>query len=103
MEFSQRLKDLRIENGYTQVELAKKVGVISTLIQKWEWGKVNPGKENIENLTKVFNVSTSYLLGETDSHFSSEIDEVMGTLSKEHQIKVVTYAKKLRKNQGNNN
>ena len=42
--FAQKLKQLRKEKGYTQVELA---GILSThevTIQRWEYGKRTPDK-----------------------------------------------------------
>lgn len=66
MSFSQILRELRIERGITQTELAKQCGVSSQCISSLEVGRRSPTGSTIEALSKYFNVSTDYLLGRTD-------------------------------------
>jgi transcriptional regulator with XRE-family HTH domain len=100
MDFSERLKNLRIEKGLTQVELAKMIGLASqSSYQKYETGGAKPRAIKIEKLASLFNVSVSYLLGETDIRSTSEILEIMETLTKENQDMVIDYAKMLRDKQ----
>lgn len=70
-----RLKELRLEAGLTQKELALAINTSQQNIGFYELGKRNPKKEILDNLSDFFNVSTNYLLGKTDIKNSSEIDE----------------------------
>ncbi len=63
MEFKDILKDLRMEKGLTQEELAKQINFSLSVVNKWENGKKNPSVDAIKVLAKFFNVSTDYLLG----------------------------------------
>ena len=63
MEFKDILKDLRMEKGLTQEELAKQINFSLSAVNKWENGKKNPSVDAIKVLAKFFNVSTDYLLG----------------------------------------
>ena len=63
MEFKDILKDLRMEKGLTQEELAKQINFSLSVVNKWENGKKNPSVDAIKVLAKFFNVSTDYLCG----------------------------------------
>ncbi|HEM3523523.1 TPA: helix-turn-helix transcriptional regulator [Streptococcus suis] len=64
--FSERLKQLRLEAGLTQKQMAEYLNTSQPAYQNWEKGIRNPGKESIEKLTNFFNVSSDYLLGNSD-------------------------------------
>lgn len=81
MELSERLKTLRLEAGYTQKELASKLDKSYQIYQTWENGKRNPKKDSLEKLASVFNVSVSYLLGETDEKSPSKIVDLEEIIS----------------------
>lgn len=51
MDFKDRLKQERIKNGLTQVELAQKVGVTARTIQNYEMGERTPS--NLEIAQKI--------------------------------------------------
>ena len=58
-----RIKSLRISHNMTQEELGKKIGVQKSAIRKYEKGEViNIKRATIETLSKIFNVSPSYLM-----------------------------------------
>lgn len=63
MDFGQRLKNMRIEHGLTQKELASAVGVSVVAVQNWENGKKKPMMDMILSLGNVFQVSIDTLLG----------------------------------------
>ena len=42
MKFAERLKELRKENGYTQVKLAEALGLSKGTVAMWETGKRTP-------------------------------------------------------------
>lgn len=62
MKFSEKLIDLRRKSGLTQEELAEKINISRQSLSKWELGTSTPDTENILKLSRVFNVSTDYLL-----------------------------------------
>jgi transcriptional regulator with XRE-family HTH domain len=68
MEFSERLKKLRIDNGLKQNEVASYVGVTAATYNRYEKGLSTPKAESIINLANFFNVTPDYLMvGDTDS------------------------------------
>ncbi|MDE6059741.1 MAG: helix-turn-helix domain-containing protein [Clostridia bacterium] len=65
-KFYERLKELRIEKGLTQDQLAQETGLSRSAIGFWENGQRIPLASVIVVLAKYFNVSTDYLLGVVD-------------------------------------
>lgn len=61
--FFERLKELRIEKGIGQVELAKAINVSKGIISLWENGLREPKLSNLIALSKFFEVSIDYLAG----------------------------------------
>lgn len=61
-----RILSLREEKNITRAELARKVGVSKTTIQKWEEGSTSPRRDKIVILSQIFNVDEAYLLGIQD-------------------------------------
>ena len=61
--FSERLRELRQESGFTSDQLAHKIGVTKSTISFWENGINEPKASYIVALSKIFNVSSDYLLG----------------------------------------
>lgn len=103
MELSQILKQLRLELGYTQKEVAQHLKILPEAYRRWENGRSNPKKDSLENLAKFFNVSVSYLLGETNIRKTSEINEIMEALSQPRQKKLIKYGKNQLKEQETEN
>ena len=61
--FGERLKDLRIEKGIGQVELAQVINVSKGIISLWENGLREPKLSNLVALAQFFGVSIDYLAG----------------------------------------
>lgn len=61
--FGSRLKELRIDAGLKQSELAPVFNVSKTTICQWETSKQEPSLEDIVKIAKYFHVSADYLLG----------------------------------------
>ena len=61
--FGQRLSRIRKANGFTQVELAEKLGIIQVLVSDYEQDKLRPYHEMIVRYAKALNISTDELLG----------------------------------------
>ncbi len=62
MNLNERLQDLRKKAGYSQEQLAELLGISRQAISKWESGQGNPDIDNIIKLTKIYQVSTDYIL-----------------------------------------
>ena len=65
-EFAERLKDLRLEKGLSQRQLAKLLNISHAAIVRWESESRIPNAEAVVMLAKFFSVTTDYLLGLTD-------------------------------------
>ncbi len=66
MEFKDRLKELRIENELSQMQLANKLNVSQSAIAKWELGKTEPTASAIISIAKFFSETADYILGLED-------------------------------------
>ncbi len=58
-----RIKKLREEAGYSQSDIAKRMGISRSAVNAWEMGLSTPTTPYIIELSKLFHVSTDYLLG----------------------------------------
>ncbi len=58
---------LREQYGYTQEELAQKVGLTKNAVSLYEHGKRKPTIETLEAFSDIFNVSIDYLTGTSDT------------------------------------
>ncbi|MCQ2506318.1 MAG: helix-turn-helix domain-containing protein [Lachnospiraceae bacterium] len=67
MDFSQRIKQLRIKHNLTQGDLAKILGLKPTAISNYESKRNEPSIENLLVLANYFNISCDYLLGLSDA------------------------------------
>ena len=65
---SERIYELRMSFGWTQVHLAQKLGVTKQTVSNWENDNIQPSIEMLIKLSKIFNVSTDYLLGLTPTN-----------------------------------
>ena len=66
MGFAERLKELRMRKGYSQQDLASKIGLSKSSISMYEVGAREPSLEVLELVGDFFNVTTDYLLGKED-------------------------------------
>ena len=64
--FAKRLKELRIEKGLTQQQLADVLKVDRTTVMKWEIGERETSFSMLTTIARYFSVSIDYLLGNTD-------------------------------------
>lgn len=61
-ELGQRLQQLRKAKGFSQEELADRVGVSRQAVSKWEGGQTAPDLERLLALSKQLDGTTDYLL-----------------------------------------
>lgn len=67
MEMKEIIVIRRKELGLTLEEVANRVGVSRTTVQRWEKGVLqNPGRDKIAALAAALQVAPEYLLGWTD-------------------------------------
>lgn len=67
MDFSERIKELRMENGMTQEEVGKIIGVKRYSVYSYEKGLNYPEVRGLIILADYFKVSIDYLVGRTDN------------------------------------
>lgn len=60
---AERIKALREARGWTQAELARRINITRNGVNSWEQGLSMPSPACLVDLSKVFSVSTDYLLG----------------------------------------
>lgn len=63
MKFADRLKELRKENGWTQDELAEKLGISRSAVGMYEQGRREPDFEMLDLAADVFDVSVGFMTG----------------------------------------
>ena len=66
MILADKIIDLRKKNGWSQEELADKLGVSRQSISKWEGAQSVPDLNRIIAMSQIFGVSTDYLLKEEE-------------------------------------
>ena len=66
MEFKSRLKELRVEKGISQIEIAKMLNLSKMAVSHWEKGDSEPSIEDLKVLASFFDVSIDYLVGYSD-------------------------------------
>ena len=71
MKLAEKLFELRKEKGWSQEKLAEQINVSRQSISKWESGQVFPEIEKIIELSKIFQVTTDYLLLDENSEKGS--------------------------------
>ena len=63
VDFGNRLKQLRIREGYTQQQLADRLGVTKSVVSYYELQERYPSPDVLIRLAHVFCVTTDFLLG----------------------------------------
>ena len=64
MKLSDKIVKLRKSNGWSQEDLAEKLNVSRQAISRWEGATAQPDATNILQLSKLFGVTTDYLLND---------------------------------------
>lgn len=71
MNVQEKLIQLRKSKGMSQEDLAEKIMVSRQAISRWENGTALPDATNILALSKLYGVTTDYLLND---HYESDDD-----------------------------
>lgn len=92
-DFKNRVKDLRLQNGLTQSQLAVKVNRGEATIRAWETGRAKPDADVLILLSNIFSCSIDYLLGVSDIQYpkkedfiKSQIAEMNGKINDFHML-----------------
>lgn len=71
VDFGNTLKQLRLQNDMTQTQLAQKLNLTKSVISAYETGLRMPSYDTLIAISKIFKVTTDYLLG---IEYKQEID-----------------------------
>ncbi len=67
IETAKRLFEYRKANGFSQEELAEKIGVSRQAISKWERSESSPDTDNLIALANLYGITIDELLNGTDA------------------------------------
>lgn len=70
----EKIKKLRVKNGFSQREVAKYLDVSSSIISGYETGERTPSVEMLLSLSNLYQCSTDYLLGREDTGLSTGLN-----------------------------
>ena len=89
MNLSDKIVELRKKNGFSQEDLADKLQVSRQAVSRQEQGTADPSSSNILELSKLFNVTTDYLLN--DVYHSDEDLPKIKEIRKDNLQQIVLY------------
>ena len=64
--FYERIKELRLSLGLTQVQFGRKLCVTKQCISNWENCNLQPSIDMLTRIAETFSISADYLLGLSD-------------------------------------
>src|SRR5699024_229599 len=82
-----RIKELRQEKGILQSDLAKLLKMGQATISNWETRRHEPDQEALLDMSKLFDVSIDYILGNTHIQTPLTSEDMNGLTEK--QIKIL--------------
>ena len=63
INFNENLKEARLKSGYSQKEVAEKIGVAKSTYSLYESGNREPNVDTIKKISDILKVSADTLLG----------------------------------------
>lgn len=72
MSFPQILKEMRLEKGFTQKQLAQLLNLSSNIVCEWEKGRCEPSIDTLKRLSTLFDCSIDYLVGEENNNLITQ-------------------------------
>ena len=76
MKINEKIKELRKNNNLTQKEMAKKLGVSLSSLQKYEYGDFKPSSDILKKMSEVFKIPVSVILN-VDDYTEDERDMII--------------------------
>ena len=101
MKLSDKIIRLRKSKGWSQEEFADKLNVSRQAVSRWENGTALPDAQNILQISKLFNVTTDYLLHEdyeSDGDIpavqtaAKETEELFSKKKRQHLIAAIGFS-----------
>ena len=89
MILADKIIENRKKNGWSQEELADKLGVSRQSVSKWEGAQAVPDMKKILQLAELFNVSTDYLLRD-DIEIYESVGETLVESGTEEAVRSVS-------------
>ena len=88
-----KLKELRTTKGLKQTEIADKLNVSVSTVQKWEQDISDPNTEKVIELVDLLGTTVDYMLGLTETKTGKEflLIEKFNGLTEDQQIEVMRY------------
>lgn len=74
-ETGKRIRQLRLEKGWSQAQLGKEVGLNGRSVRDWKLGTSLPSSKTLKKLSILLNTSADYILGLTDKE-TLRLDEL---------------------------
>ena len=72
MVMAERLKELRLEKGLSQIEVAKWISVSRTSYTKYETGVYEPSIDTLVKLAEFYGVTVDYIIGHSNQRITPE-------------------------------
>ena len=100
MKMEEKITTLRKKLGWSQEDLAEKMNVSRQAISRWENGTALPDAQNVLQLSKLFQITTDYLLNddyESDGDIPAvqkvkqETDDLIVNKKKLHLLAAVSF------------
>ncbi len=85
MTFGEKVKEARLTLNLSQAELSKMTGISERSLYTYEQLGTIPRMSNVKKLAEALNVTSSYLLDETETDTQSHIDEELFVASAKSQ------------------
>ena len=60
--FRDQIKRIRLQNGFSQAQVASKLGVSQGAVSQWENGRTRPDPDQLVQLARLFSVSLDYFV-----------------------------------------
>ena len=90
MMIGERIKELRLEKGYSLRVLAKELGITAPTLQRYETGEIsNISPEMVNKLAQALGTTGSWLLGEHEKDLTNEAPVV--AISKTEKLLISIY------------
>ena len=86
MKLSEKITTLRKQKGWSQEELAQQLHVTRQSVSKWEGAQSVPDIEKIVQMSRLFDVTTDYLLKEEISSTESMIEKLQNDSAEVHAL-----------------